>query len=459
MSSLITPPHPQFINPLFGCPVGNGFIYIGYKDTDAMVPNNQQPVYLLGEDNSKTPIPQPLRTNGVGVLIYQGLPATVWVDDAYSIAILNENGVLMYQSLYVDDPTYWLRQDLATLPTPEDPDKGVGMVAGAAPIDSPFFTGDPQAPTPAAGDNDNSLATTAFVQSAVSAATSVGPVGTFAWWLGSTVPAGAVLADGSQLSKDTYPALYAIIGDHYATANGLVPDSASFFVPDFRSRYARGIDNGAGRSGNAELLKVYADMFKAHSHKILSRGPDDVRTGGEPLDDMIPVQSSQDAGLYTQDSGGSETMPMTIPLLPIIWAVPGVTTSNGVQVATLSAWWKMPQYQASRPAVHHYHEHTGELVGSSLAQPSPLEPGVWLTPQQATLTIPPTEQPNTVRVFRDNTWQHDGEIFRQRQQKIAEAKQQREADNRALMERAQRRQQMDAWLKQQGAPFTVEELL
>ncbi len=122
MSSLITPPHPQFINPLFGCPVGNGFIYIGYKDTDAMVPNNQQPVYLLGEDNSKTPIPQPLRTNGVGVLIYQGLPATVWVDDAYSIAILNENGVLMYQSLYVDDPTYWLRQDLATLPTPEDPD-------------------------------------------------------------------------------------------------------------------------------------------------------------------------------------------------------------------------------------------------------------------------------------------------------------------------------------------------
>ncbi|WP_269715821.1 DUF2793 domain-containing protein [Caulobacter sp. NIBR2454] len=34
----------------------------------------------------------------------------------------------------------------------------------AAPLDSPVFTGDPQAPTPAAGDNDDSIATTAFVQ-------------------------------------------------------------------------------------------------------------------------------------------------------------------------------------------------------------------------------------------------------------------------------------------------------
>ncbi|SFT43732.1 hypothetical protein SAMN05192562_101273 [Kosakonia arachidis] len=33
----------------------------------------------------------------------------------------------------------------------------------AAPIDNPTFTGDPKAPTPAAGDNDTSIATTAFV--------------------------------------------------------------------------------------------------------------------------------------------------------------------------------------------------------------------------------------------------------------------------------------------------------
>ena len=34
-----------------------------------------------------------------------------------------------------------------------------------APLASPIFTGDPQAPTPAVGDNDNSIATTAWVKS------------------------------------------------------------------------------------------------------------------------------------------------------------------------------------------------------------------------------------------------------------------------------------------------------
>jgi hypothetical protein len=37
-------------------------------------------------------------------------------------------------------------------------------LAAYAPLASPLFTGDPQAPTPALGDNDTSLATTAFVQ-------------------------------------------------------------------------------------------------------------------------------------------------------------------------------------------------------------------------------------------------------------------------------------------------------
>lgn len=41
-----------------------------------------------------------------------------------------------------------------------------------APLDSPVFTGFPQAPTPGAGDYDNSIATTSFVQSTVGSAIS-----------------------------------------------------------------------------------------------------------------------------------------------------------------------------------------------------------------------------------------------------------------------------------------------
>lgn len=45
-----------------------------------------------------------------------------------------------------------------------------------APLASPVFTGNPTAPTPAPGDNDTSIATTAFVQSTVSSAVSSIPV-------------------------------------------------------------------------------------------------------------------------------------------------------------------------------------------------------------------------------------------------------------------------------------------
>ena len=47
------------------------------------------------------------------------------------------------------------------------------LEAGKAPIASPTFTGDPRAPTPTAGDNDTSIATTAFVQNTVAAAAAI----------------------------------------------------------------------------------------------------------------------------------------------------------------------------------------------------------------------------------------------------------------------------------------------
>lgn len=75
-----------------------------------------------------------------------------------------------------------------------------GAVTGAgftpfAKLASPVFTGDPQAPTPATADNDTSIATTAFVKSAISAAGSVATVAAAApaspatgqiWWNSTT---------------------------------------------------------------------------------------------------------------------------------------------------------------------------------------------------------------------------------------------------------------------------------
>lgn len=72
-----------------------------------------------------------------------------------------------------------------------------------APINSPTFTGDPKAPTPTPGDNDTSLATTAFVAAAITAAiaaipshftrVSSGSVGTGATFPITNIPAHDIL--------------------------------------------------------------------------------------------------------------------------------------------------------------------------------------------------------------------------------------------------------------------------
>jgi hypothetical protein len=59
----------------------------------------------------------------------------------------------------------------APTPSPGDNDTSIAttafVAASYAPLASPVFTGDPKAPTPTVGDNDTSIATTAFVQASI----------------------------------------------------------------------------------------------------------------------------------------------------------------------------------------------------------------------------------------------------------------------------------------------------
>jgi hypothetical protein len=61
----------------------------------------------------------------------------------------------------------------APTPAPGDNDTSIATTAfvqtSFAPINSPTFTGDPKAPTPLTADNDTSIATTAFVKAAIAA--------------------------------------------------------------------------------------------------------------------------------------------------------------------------------------------------------------------------------------------------------------------------------------------------
>lgn len=158
-------------------------------------------------------------------------------------------------------------------PTPATGDNDTSIATTAfvkaqayAPIASPTFTGDPKGPTPTAGDNDTSIATTAFIQNALATAL---PPGVTVPYGGATAPTGWLLCDGSQVSRTTYAALFAIISTTYGVGDG----STTFNVPDTMGRTVIGVGVGSGltpRSRNDksgfELHQLLLAEIPGHNH-------------------------------------------------------------------------------------------------------------------------------------------------------------------------------------------------
>lgn len=65
------------------------------------------------------------------------------------------------------------------------------------------------------------------------------------------------------------------------------------------------------------------------------------------------------------------------------------------------------------PAIYHYDPMTGLFLGAAKADPSPLEPGVWLVPAHATLTPPPDGVASSDLRWDGAAWQGDGEVIRE----------------------------------------------
>lgn len=62
------------------------------------------------------------------------------------------------------------------------------------------------------------------------------PVGSVIAFAGATAPAGYIVCDGSAVSRTTYAALFAAIGNTWGTGDG----STTFNLPDFRGQFLRG---------------------------------------------------------------------------------------------------------------------------------------------------------------------------------------------------------------------------
>jgi microcystin-dependent protein len=73
------------------------------------------------------------------------------------------------------------------------------------------------------------------------------PPGSIIAYGGDEVPEGWLLCDGSEVSREAHPDLFAAIGTAWGDGDGAV----TFNLPDLRGRFPRGVDHGAGRDPNA----------------------------------------------------------------------------------------------------------------------------------------------------------------------------------------------------------------
>lgn len=102
------------------------------------------------------------------------------------------------------------------------------------------------------------------------------PTGTVVAFAGTTPPSGWLKCDGTAVSRTTYSALFAAIG----VAHGAGNLTTTFNLPDYRGRFLRGVDGGAGRDPDAAARiamalngntgdavgSVQLDAFEEHTH-------------------------------------------------------------------------------------------------------------------------------------------------------------------------------------------------
>ncbi len=150
------------------------------------------------------------------------------------------------------------------------------------------------------------------------------PPGTILAYGGDSAPAGWILCDGTALNRNTYSALFAVVGTRFGYG-----DSSNFRVPDLRGRFLRGRDGGVGRdddrnsrsamnSGGATgdaVGSVQDDQLRSHNHYYNdiyyseSGGDSSIYNNSRGSGDTDYDNEPWQIGRYTNNTGGNETRP------------------------------------------------------------------------------------------------------------------------------------------------------
>ncbi len=129
----------------------------------------------------------------------------------------------------------------------------------------------------------------------------------------STVPIGYLKANGVAVSRTTYARLFNKIGTLYGIGDG----STTFNLPDLRSEFIRGWDDGRGIDRGRILGSYQGDELKNHSHTIKTTIL--TVTPGINNQPTYPKETgANDTSGMINSTGGTETRPKNIALMAII---------------------------------------------------------------------------------------------------------------------------------------------
>ena len=153
---------------------------------------------------------------------------------------------------------------------------------------------------------------------------------------GVEAPTGWLLCDGSEVNKTDYNELWIAIAHNFKDAS-LVSDNgvAKFTLPDFRGRFALGLDNMGGPSAN-RVTSIAADAIGGNAG-IESTS---IATGNLPEHehDLEGASGTQFYGIRVGAGAPVDDNAIELPIEPGLGGTQGIASSGGIKTdATLGA--------------------------------------------------------------------------------------------------------------------------